>query len=295
MEKKNIHWEAIFSFKPILLTILGVFFGAIALKGFLIPNHFLDGGVTGISILLTDIVDIHISYLLVVFNIPFVIIGYKKISKTFGVHAAFAVLLMATMLFFIEMPVVTNDQVLIAIFGGFLIGLGIGLVIRAGGVIDGLEVIASYTHKKSSFSTGEIILAFNSIIILAVAYEYGIETGMYSILTYYAAMKTSNYVVDGFEAYTAINIISEKQEEIKSILVNDLGKGITIYKGERGHLPGSFNQYHQSDIIKTIVSRLEIYRIKKEIRKIDPKAFLFVENIKEVSGGILKYKRTENF
>lgn len=295
MERRKIQWGSIFSIKPITLTILGVFFAAIALKGFLIPNHFLDGGVTGISILLTDIIGIHISFLLVVFNIPFVLIGYKKIGKTFGVHAGFAVVLMAVMLFFIDLPVVTNDKVLIAVFGGFLIGLGIGLVIRAGGVIDGLEVIASYTHKKSSFSTGEIILVFNSIIILAVAYEYGIETGMYSILTYYAAMKTSNYVVDGFEAYTAINIISAEQEAIKSILVNDLGKGITVYKGERGHLPGSFNKYHQADIIKTIVSRLEIYRIKKEIKQVDPKAFLFVENIKEVSGGVLKYKRPENF
>lgn len=284
----KVRWKSIFNLKSILFTLAGVLCGVVALKGFMIPNHFLDGGVTGASILLEDILGIHISVLMVVFNVPFLIIGYKKIGKTFSIHSALAILLLAVLLFYIEIPTVTSDKVLIAAFGGFLIGLGIGLVIRGGGIIDGLEIIADYTHKKSGFTTSEIILVFNSVIILAVAYEYGIETGMYSILTYFTAMKTSDYVVDGFEQFTALNIISKKPEVIKDLLVEKLNKGITVYKGKRGFLPGSFEKHLDCDIIVTIVTRLEVYNLEKKILNEDPEAFLFVQSIKEVKGGVHK-------
>jgi uncharacterized membrane-anchored protein YitT (DUF2179 family) len=270
--------------------VLGVFFAVIGLQGFMVPNNFLDGGVTGISILVKGFSNIHISILLVVFNIPFLIVGYRKIGRTFSVQALIAILLLAAGMYFIEIPAFTTDKVLIAVFGGFFIGLGIGFVIRGGGVIDGLEVIGYYTQKKSSLTSGEIILAMNCLIIIGAAFKFGIETGMYSILVYYTAMKTSDYVVDGFEEYTALTIISAQCQTVKELIINDFGKAITVYKGERGYLPGKLDDVHDVDIIMTVVTRLEIHRLKEAIGEIDPKAFLYVQSIKEVKGGLIKRK-----
>lgn len=285
---ERIYWKSIFSFKSIILTLFGVFSAVVALQGFLIPNQFLDGGVTGISILIEGIFNIHFSILIVAVNIPFLILGYKKIGKTFSIQASIAILLLAGLMALINIPVFTSDKVLIAVFGGFFIGLGIGLVIRGGGIIDGLEIIAQYTHKRSGFTTSEIILTLNSLIILVAAIEFGIETAMYSILVYYTAMKTTDYVVDGFEEYTALTIISKEYEGVKSLIVNDFGKGISVYKGERGYLPGVFNEKYDCDIIMTIITRLEVHRIKQSILEIDPDAFFYIQSIKEVKGGIVK-------
>jgi uncharacterized membrane-anchored protein YitT (DUF2179 family) len=224
----------------------------------------------------------------VVFNIPFLIIGYKNIGKTFSIHALIAVLLLALLMALIDIPAFTSDKVLIAVFGGFFIGLGIGLVIRGGGVIDGLEVIAHYTQKRSGFTTSEIILSINALLFLGAAIEFGIESAMYSILVYFTAMKTSDYVVDGFEEYTALSIISAKYHDVKSLIVNDFGKAISIYKGERGYLPGKFHEKSDCDIIMTIVTRLEVHRLKQAITEIDPDAFFYIQTIKEVKGGIVK-------
>lgn len=284
----KINWHSIFSFRSILFTLMGIFFAVLGLQGFLVPNNFLDGGVTGLSILLMGIGNIHISVLLLICNLPFVILGFKKLGYTFGIHAIIAILLLSAGMYFIEISVFTEDKVLIALFGGFFIGLGIGFVIKGGGVIDGLEVIALHTEKKSAFTSAEIILALNTLIILGAAYRFGIETGMYSILVYYTAMKTTNYVVDGFEEFTALNIISKDAAEIQSVIVKDFGKGITIFKGERGYLPDFYEIKADCDIIMTVVTRLEIHRIKKAVLKIDPSAFMFVKSIKEVNGGIFK-------
>lgn len=285
---EEIHWSSIFSLRTISYTISGVLIAVVGLQGFMVPNNFLDGGITGLSILVTGFSDIHISFLLLIFNIPFAIIGFHKIGHTFGIQALIAILLLSAGMYFINIGSFTEDKVLIALFGGFLIGLGIGLVIRGGGVIDGLEVIAQYTENKSAFTAGEIILVLNILIILGAAYQFGIETGMYSILVYYTAMKTTNYVVDGFEEYTSLNIISKEATQIQRVIVNDFGKGITVFKGERGFLPGSFELKADCDIIMTVVTRLEIHRIKKSVMEIDPEAFLFVNSIKEAKGGILK-------
>ena len=165
----------------------------IALKGFMIPNHFLDGGVTGISILAHEIFHVNISWVMIVLNIPFIYIGYKKIGKTFAVQSTVAITLLAVLMYFVHFDdAITNDKILIAIFGGFLIGLGIGFVIKSGGVIDGLEVIADYTNKKYGFTTSEIILAINTLIFLTAAFSFGPEAAMYSILTYFTATKTAD-------------------------------------------------------------------------------------------------------
>lgn len=287
-KNQKIDFKVIFDPKSILYIILGVLSATVALQGFMIPNHFLDGGVTGISILIHEYFHFPIYLLLLVLNLPFVYIGYKKIGKNFAVQTAVAILLLSISMFFIKIPdAFTNDKLLIAVFGGLLIGLGIGLVIRGGGVIDGLEVLADYTHKKSGFSTSEIILVINSALFLGIAFKFGIEPAMYSILTYYTAMKISDYVVDGFEEFTALTIISKDHEKIKSVIVNDFGKAISVYKGERGYLPGSFDISHDCDIVMTIVTRLEIHRLRQALVEIDPQAFFFVQSIKEVKGGIV--------
>jgi uncharacterized membrane-anchored protein YitT (DUF2179 family) len=285
-----ILWKQIFSLRSLLYLVFGVASAVVALKGLLIPNEFLDGGITGISILLYKTLKWPMELFLLVLNIPFLILGYKKIGKTFAIQSFIAILLLITAMHFVEIPTMTEDKVLIAVFGGVFIGLGIGLVIRSGGVIDGFEVLADYTDKISSFKATEIILFLNTLLFLSVAYFFGIESVMYSILTYFTAAKTTDYVVDGFEQYISLNIISQKEDEVKSTIVNDFGKAITIYKGERGYLPDSFEEHYDCDIIVTVVTRLELYRVKRAVREIDGSAFFFVSTIREVSGGVVKQK-----
>lgn len=286
----RVNWKHVWSIINLLHIIAGVSLAVLAMKGFMIPNRFLDGGVTGISILLHEIFHINISILVIALNLIFIYFGYIKIGKTFAVQTSIAVILLSIGLLFIDIPAITNEKLLIAIFGGIFMGAGIGLVIRGGGVIDGAEVIAVFTRRKVGFSNSEIIMLINCIIFAIAAIEFGIETAMYSIITFFTATRATNYVVDGIEEFTAMNIISSKEEEVKNFLVNELGKGITVYKGERGYLPGSFDIKTDCQIIVTIVTRLEIKQIQDNLVKIDPKAFVYVQSIKEASGGILKAK-----
>lgn len=286
----SVNWKKVWSIKNILHILLGTGLAMLAMKGFMIPNKFLDGGMTGIAILLHEIFHINISILVIALNMLFIYLGYRKIGKTFAVQTTIAVLLLSVGLLLININPITTDKLLIAIFGGLLMGTGVGLVIRGGGVIDGAEVIAVFTRRKVGFSNSEIIMLINCIIFAVAALEFGIETAMYSVITYFTATRATNYVVDGIEEFTAMNIVSSQQEEIKNFLVNELGKGITVYKGERGYLPGSFDIKSDCEIIVTIVTRLEIKQIQDAVMMIDPKAFVYVQSIKEASGGILKAK-----
>lgn len=277
----------IFSLKSFLLKLIGVVCAVVAIKGFMIPNHFLDGGLLGISILIHEFYHIDVWIPLLLLNIPFVIIGYKKIGKNFALHALLSLILLGIALNLIPVPAVTKDHFLVAAFGGVFVGLGIGFVIRGGGVIDGLEVIAEYTNKRFGLTTTEIIMAINTSIFLIIAFFLGIEKAMYSILTFFTALKVSNYVVDGFEKLIILTIISPNDQLIKDLVVNTFNKPITVYKGERGNLPGSFDVKHDCEIITTVVTRLEVHKIKKAITEKDPKAFMFVQNINEVNGGLI--------
>ena len=245
----KVEWKSVFDFKNFLHIVVGVGLVMLAMKGFMIPNHFIDGGITGISLLLHEVYKIDLSLLGIILNIPFVYLGYKRIGKTFAVKTTMAILLLSVGLFFIDIPPITSDKLLIAIFGGVLIGSGIGLVIRAGAVIDGAEVLVVFTKRITGFSSNEIILLFNFFIFAAAAFQYGIETALYSLITFFTATRAINYVVDGIEQHTSMNIVSAQDKEIKDFLVNELGKGITVYKGERGYLPGSFDVKTDCDII----------------------------------------------
>lgn len=285
-----IIWANVWNLKNLLQIIIGAGMAVFAMKGFMIPNKFMDGGVTGISILLHEISHINISIFVVVFNLPFVYLGYKRIGKTFAVQTTIAIILLAIGLLFTDISPITTDPLLIAIFGGILIGTGVGLVIRSGGVIDGAEVIAVFTKRRTGFSNSEIIMLFNTFIFAGAAFHFGLETAMYSLITYYSATRATDYVVDGIEQYTSIHIISAQHDKVKDFLVNEMGKGITVYKGERGYLPGSFDIKNDCEIIVAIVTRLEINQIQESITEIDPKAFIYIQSVKEAAGGLLKVK-----
>ncbi len=286
----KVDWKKIANPGNLLITLIGTSLAVFAMKGFMIPNRFLDGGITGISILIHEIFHINISIPVIILNSFFVYLGYRRIGKTFAMQTAIAVILLSIGLIFIDINPVTSDKLLIAIFGGVFMGIGVGLVIRSGGVIDGAEVIAVFTRRRTGFSNAEIILMINTIIFGMAALQFGIETAMYSIITYFTASKATDYVVDGIEQFTAMNIISSDDEAIKDYLVNQKKKGITVYKGERGYLPGSFEVRTDVDIIVTIVTRLEVKQLQESLLEIDPKAFIFVQSINEAAGGILKHK-----
>ena len=286
----KIDWNIVLDSKNLFQIILGTALATLAMKGFMLPNNFMDGGVTGISILLHEVFKINIGFVFVAFNAAFIYIGYKKIGKTFAIQTIITVVLFSLGLIFIHIAPITDDKLLIAIFGGILIGMGGGLVIRGGGVLDGFEVIAVFTQRKTGLSNSEITTLFNTIIFGVAAFQFGIETAMYSIITYFTAVRATDYVVDGIEEFTAVNIISSKPEEIKSFLVNELGKGITVYKGEKGYLPNSYDVKTDAEIIVTIVTRLEIKQIHDAVINIDSNAFVYVHIIKEATGGILKEK-----
>ena len=271
-----------------LYTIAGILFCGFALKSFLIPNHFFDGGVTGISLLIHEIYDINIAYVIIIANIPLIIMGAYQINKKFAFRTLAAVIGLGLCLLLIPYPEITSDKLLVSIFGGVFMGIGVGLAIRGGCALDGVEVLALYTGKKISFTISEIILGINIIIFLIAATKLGLPTALYSILTYYTASRMTNFVIEGLEEYTGVTIISGQSSTIKERLVMDLGRGITIYKGERGFLKESFDVSHPVDIVFTVVTRLELRRLKNLVNSIDPNAFVFTSLIKEAAGGVLK-------
>ncbi|HRL72338.1 MAG: YitT family protein [Flavobacterium sp.] len=287
-EQNSINWKKIFCFKNIALNLVGVVLITLALKGFMIPNKFLDGGIIGISILVHEITKWPFGVLVLVLNIPFLFIGKRMLGKTFAFQSLLTFVLIAVSMTFLDVDPVTSDPLLIALFGGCLIGVGMGLCIRSGSTADGVEILALVTIKKIGLNIAEVIFAMNTLLFLAAAWSFGISTALYSIVTYFSAVKSLDYISNGFEQFTSLHIISSKSELIKSLIVQKFGKGITVIKGERGYLPNNFETKLDCDIIVTVVTRLELLRIKEEIKKLDPDAFMFIQYIKEASGGILR-------
>ncbi len=271
-----------------IYTVLGAFISGFALKGFMVPNNYLDGGITGISLLLHEVYHMNLAIVIVLANIPFIIMGGMQINKRFAFKTSGCIVLLAIFLAFFPYPTVTSDKLLISVFGGFFMGLGIGLAMRGGCAMDGIEVLALYTGRKSSFTITEIILAMNCILFLIYGMKFGLQSALYSMLTYFTASKTIDYVIEGLEAYTGVTIISGKSEEIKRKLVMEMGRGITIYKGERGFMKDSYEVSEDCDIVFTVITRLEVRKLKNLVHFIDPKAFVFTNTIKEAAGGILK-------
>ncbi len=274
--------------QDILIMVIGVVFAGYALKGFLVPNRFFDGGITGISLLIHELYDFNLGLIIIVLNLPFIAVSFFSVGLRFAVRMLISVVMLSICLMLLPDIAITNDKLLISIFGGVFLGIGIGLIMRAGAALDGIEVLALYTLKRTSFTITEIILGINILIFSIAAFKFGVETALYSILTYFSATRTIDYVVEGIQAYTGVTIISGKSEVIKYQLVNNLGRGITVYKGERGFLPGKFEISTNCDIIYTVITRLELRKLKNLVYEVDSGAFVFANTIKEASGGIIK-------
>lgn len=274
-------------FRDYIFVIIGIISAGFGLKGFLLPNSFIDGGAMGISLLISETTGVSLSVLIVLVNLPFVILGFSQIGKQFAFKSITAILGLALLVHFIPYPLITSDKLLIAVFGGFFLGVGIGMAIRGGAVIDGTEVLAIYISKKTGLTIGDVILIFNIIIFSFGAYILSVEVALYAILTYMAAAKTVDYVIEGVEEYTGITIISDKSEDLRLMITEKLGRGVTIYSGKGGYRKKG-EDLQNLNIIYTIVTRLEIARLLTEVDKIDDKSFIIMNSIKDTKGGMIK-------
>ncbi len=273
--------------KDIFFISLGILSATFGLKGFLLPDGFLDGGAVGISLLVSALSGINLSYLIVIINIPFILIGYTQVSKIFAVKTLLAIIALAICVALFEFPVITHDKLLIAFFGGFFLGLGIGLSIRGGCVLDGTEVLAIYTSRISALTVGDFILMLNILIFSVAAYLLDIEIALYAILTYLVASKIVDFVVHGIEEYTSVIIVSRKSKDIKDAIIERMGRGVTILKGRSGY----GKQGHQEqdiDVIYTVITRLELQKLKTEIAKLDGEAFMVENSVNDIKGGMIK-------
>ena len=267
----------------ILLILLGVFSAGFGLKGFLVSSRFIDGGVTGISMLLSDVLGVPLSILIVIINLPFIALGYRQMGRTFAIKSTLGIAGLSLCLAFVKYPDVTPDKLLTAVFGGFFIGAGIGLAIRGGAVVDGTEIAALLISKNSHLlKVGDVILVLNVFIFSAAAFLLGIEPALYSMLTYFTASKTIDFLIHGVDEYTAVIIVSEQSEAIRQAIIRDLGRGVTIYRG-RGGLSDS-----EQDILFSVVTRLEIGRVKTVAQQFDEAAFIVVQPLAAVEGGVMK-------
>lgn len=272
--------------KDALLIFLGVLSAAFGLKGFLLTNHFIDGGATGISLLISALSGVPVGLLILLVNIPFLLFGYRILGSQFAVKSAIAILLLSLTVHFVEFPDITKDNLLVAVFGGFFLGAGIGLSIRGGGVLDGTEVLAIAVSRKSGMTIGDVIIVINVLIFSTAAYFLSVEIAMYSLLTYLSASKTLDFIIEGLEEYTGVTIISVHNDEVRSMIINILGRGVTVYKGKRGY--GKSGDVKDMDIVYTVITRLEINKLNTELEKIDPNAFVVMSSIKDTKGGMIK-------
>ena len=273
--------------KDFLFICSGVIMASIGLKGFLLPNNFLDSGAMGMSLLLKILTNVDVSLLIILVNLPFIILGARQISISFSVKSSLAILLLAVLVHFISIPGITADKLLISIFGGFFLGAGIGLSIRGGAVIDGTEVLAISVSRTSSLSVGDFIALFNIALFSFAILLTNIETAMYSMLTYLSASKTVDFIINGVEEYIGVLIISTKNEEIKKQITLELGRGVTVFKSDKGFgSRGTFDK--ESNILFCVVTRLEVTSLLLEIEKIDPDAFVVQHPVKDTKGGMIK-------
>lgn len=276
--------------KDIVFIVLGILAAGFGLKGFLLPNDFIDGGVTGISLLTEALTDYPLSWLILIINFPFIVLGYFQIGRGFAIKSVVAIVGLALAISFIEYPIITSDKLLVAVFGGFFLGAGIGLSVRGGGVLDGTEVLAIFLSRKTGLTIGDLILVFNLVIFSTAAYLLSMETALYSILTYLAASKTVDFVIEGVEEYIGVTIVSSHSDEIRLMVIEQMGRGVTIYNGKRGYGKRG-EQLDETDIIFSVITRLEITKLQNEVQKVDPNAFIVMHSVKDLKGGMIKKRR----
>ena len=266
-----------------LLIGLGILSASMGLKGFLLSSNFIDGGVTGISMLLAKTTGLSLSVLLPLVNLPFIAVGYRQMGRAFAVRSVVGIAGLAVSLAIIPFPDVTPDLVLTSVFGGFFIGAGIGLAVRGGAVLDGTEIAALLISKRADLlRVGDVILAFNVALFLIAMSVLGVDAALYSILTYVAAAKTLDFVLYGIDEYTAITVMSDLNAAIRERITGDLGRGVTIFKGYGG-MRGT-----EQDILYCVVTRLEIGKVRAIVRDLDAGAFVVFHPLAGAEGGMVK-------
>jgi len=276
---KGVRREAL----NILLIAAGIVAAAFGLKGFLLSSSFIDGGVTGVSMLLAKVTAAPLSVWLPLVNAPFVALGYRQMGRAFAIRSTLAIAGLSAALATMHVPDVTPDRLLTAVFGGFFIGAGIGLAVRGGAVLDGTEIAALLISKRSQlFKVGDVILLFNVALFLMAMSLLGVEPALYSILTYVTAARTLDFVVNGIEEYTALTIVSGRSGEIGARIMTDLGRGVTVYRG-RGGL-----SVDEQEILYCVVTRLEIGKVKALVQRFDENAFVTSHPLTSVDGGMVK-------
>lgn len=270
--------------KNILLLLLGTLISDWGIASFLLPNQFIDGGVTGISMLLANFIGLPLAFWLVVVNLPFVAVGYRHISRELTIKTGVAIAAAALWLLIIPFPVLTDDLLLASVFGGIFVGAGVGLAMRGGGVTDGTEILALILSKRMAATVGEVILLMNIAIFLIAAIFVGTEPALYSVLTYFAASKTIDFLLHGIESYNGVMIVSSQSEKVRAMLLSQLGRGVTILKGIGGYTAA------EQDILYCVVTRLELTRLRNIVKEVDHQAFIVISPVHEVIGGVIKQR-----
>lgn len=269
-----------------LFIITGIISASFGFKGFLLTNNFIDGGATGISLLIAALTEVPLPFWILLVNIPFIILAFRVIGKQFAIKTSLAILGLSICLATVSFPNVTDDNLLVAIFGGFFLGAGIGLAIRGGAVIDGTEVLAIFLSRKLGTTIGDIIIIINVVIFSTAAYLLSVETALYSMITYLSASRTLDFVVEGIDEYVGVTVVSSQSEKIRQMIIHTMGRGVTVYNGSKGY--GKRGETKEIEIIFTVITRLELNKLNTEIKKIEPDAFVIMNHVKDVKGGMIK-------
>lgn len=282
LKRKASHKRFIMRFA---LITLGAFIMAIGLEKVLIPNHLIDGGVTGIAMMASHLTSASLGLFLFLFNLPFLYLGYKQIGKSFAISVAYGIIVLSiTTSLFPHGQAFTNDTLLATVLGGIMLGIGVGVTIRSGGCLDGSETLAILFNKKLPFSVGQIILFLNLFILGSAGFVFGFDRAMYSLIAYFIAFKTIDLVSEGFNQTKSIWIISDKADEIGEKIMSRLGRGITYLNGKGGY------SKDDKQVIFCVISRLEEAKLKSIVEDVDPSAFLAFSNMSEIQGGNFKKK-----
>jgi len=284
---RNLKIELKRNIRDGIFIVVGVFSAAFGLEGFLLANQFIDGGVTGVSLLISNLTGWSLSALLVVINTPFIVLGYYNLGKAFAIKTTLAIISLSIVLLLFDFHIVTADKLLVAVFGGFFLGVGVGLSVRGGAVIDGTEVLAIYLSKKLGATIGDIVIVINVLIFSAAAHFLSLESALYSMITYLSVSKTLDFIIEGIEEYIGVTIISSHHEDIRQMIIRELGRGVTIYSGKGGYGKRG-ERKKELEILFTVITRLELNKLQTEIEKIDPNAFVVMNSVKDTRGGMIK-------
>ncbi|KQL44904.1 hypothetical protein AN963_26570 [Brevibacillus choshinensis] len=271
--------------KRIFFILIGASLVSVGLEIFLVPNQIIDGGIVGISIIASHLTGWTLGIFLFLLNLPFLVVGYRQIGKTFALSTLFGVTIMSVGTALLHpVPGLTDDPLLAAVFGGIILGIGVGLVLRYGGSLDGTEIIAVLFNKKTPFSVGEIVMFFNLFILGSAGFVFGWDRAMYSLIAYYIAFKMIDLTIEGFQESKSVWIISDNHKDVGDAIVARLGRGVTYLKGEGGYTGD------EKKVVFCIITRLEEAKLKLIVEEVDPNAFLAVGNIHDVRGGQFKKK-----